>query len=125
MAQFSKSWRKSIQPRKQRKYTYNAPLHLMHKFMGSHLSAELRKKYGKRSLPLRKGDTVKVMRGKFKGKTGKVDRINLKMRKVYVQGIDLEKKDGSKVFYPLHPSKLMITTLEIDDKKRKAKLMQK
>ncbi len=97
----------------------------MHKFMGSHLSAELRKKYGKRSIPLRKGDTVKVMRGKFSGKTGKVERINLKESKVYVQGIDREKKDGSKVFYPLHPSKLMITLLELDDKKRKTKMVPK
>jgi len=97
----------------------------MHKFMGSHLSAELRKKHAKRSLPLRKGDTVNVMRGKFKGKIGKVDRVNLKKSRVYVQGVDFEKKDGSKVFYPLHPSKLMITALELDDKKRKEKMMKK
>ncbi|MEK6835561.1 MAG: 60S ribosomal protein L26, partial [Nanoarchaeota archaeon] len=35
------------------------------------------------------------------------------------------KLDGSKVYYPLHPSNLMITELNLNDKKRKAKLERK
>lgn len=125
MKQFSISWKRSKQPRKQRKYLYNAPLHVRQKFIGSHLSPELRKRYGRRSIPLRKGDVVKVLRGGFKGKTGKIDRVDLKKTKAYIQGIGIEKKDGSKVPYPIHPSKLLITSLELDDKKRKLKVMQK
>ena len=125
MAEFSKSWKRSKQPRKQRKYVYNAPLHMKQKLMGAHLSPELRKKHGTRSAPLRKGDTVKILRGKFKARTGKVDRIDLKKTKAYIHGIDVQKKDGSKSPYPIHPSNLMITALELDDKKRKAKLVQK
>lgn len=125
MKQFSISWKRSKQPRKQRKYLYNAPLHVRQKFIGTHLSPELRKRYGRRSIPLRKGDVVKVLRGRFKGKTGKIDRVDLKNTKAYIQGIGIEKKDGSKVPYPIHPSKLLITSLELDDKKRKLKVMQK
>ena len=67
---FSKKWKASGKARKQRKYVANAPLHIKKKFLSANLSKELRKKYG-RSLQIRKGDSVKVMRGKFKGKTGK------------------------------------------------------
>lgn len=125
MEWFSTSWKASKQPRKQRKYRYNAPLHVRHKFMGAHLSPELRKKYGKRSIPLRKGDTVKVLRGKFKGRTGKINRVDLKNTRVYIQGIDIEKKDGSKTSYPIHPSNLLVTSLELDDKERKLKIKMK
>lgn len=59
---------KSKQPRKQRKARYNAPLHIRHKFMSAALSDELRDKYGKRSFPLRKGDTVRVVRETIKVK---------------------------------------------------------
>lgn len=93
--------------------------------MAAHLSPELRKKYGKRSIPLRKGDTVKVMRGKFKGKSGRIDRVDLKNTRVYIQGVEIEKKDGSKILYPIQPSKLLLTSLELDDKKRKLKVVQK
>ena len=84
---FSKSWKASRQTRKQRKYLANAPLHLKRKMISSHLNKELRKKYGKRSIPIRKGDEVKVMRGKFKGKTGKISIVNIKKQKVAIEGI--------------------------------------
>jgi large subunit ribosomal protein L24 len=59
---FSKSWKSSKQPRKQRKYLYNMDLHNVKKLMSAHLSKELMKKYGKRNIPIRKGDKVKIMR---------------------------------------------------------------
>ena len=87
--------------------------------MSAHLSEELIKKYKRRSLPIRKGDTVKVLRGSFKNKTGKVEFTNLKKIKVYLDTLHKTKKDGTKSFYPFHPSKLLITTLNLDDKERK------
>ncbi|MBW2966041.1 50S ribosomal protein L24 [Candidatus Woesearchaeota archaeon] len=115
---FSRSWNKSKQPRKQRKYRYNAPLNIKIKFMGCHLSKELRGKYKKRSITIRKGDSIKVLRGKFKGKTGKIDRVDIKKSKVYITGIDVAKKDGTKALYPIHPSNLVINELNLEDKKR-------
>ncbi len=115
---FSTKWKSSKQPKKQRKYRYNAPLHIKQKFISAHLSKELREKYKTRALQLRKGDTVKIMVGQFKGKTGKVKKVDLKKAKVYIEGIEILKKDGTKADYPIDPSNLMITELNLEDKKR-------
>ena len=104
--------------RKQRKYRYNAPLHVRSSFVNVHLDASLRKELGKRSVRVRKGDTVKVLRGSFKGKSGKVERVVLKYSKVYVTGVDMSKGDGTKKLLPLDPTNLMITGLDKSDKKR-------
>ncbi len=123
--QFSTSWKSSVQPRKQRKYRIKAPLHLRNKMMSVHISKELKTKYGKRNVPVRKGDKVKVLRGQYKGRTGEVERINLKKYKVYVQGVENIRKDGGKVQYPISPSNLMIIELKMDDKKRRASVERK
>ena len=122
---FSKSWISSKQPRKQRKYRYNAPEHIKKKFVSVNLSKELREKYSKRNFPLVKGDKVKVMRGQFKGKEGEVERVDMRNIKIIVQGVENIKKDGTKVSYPIDPSNLRITDLKLDDKKRKASLDRK
>lgn len=116
---FSTSWKSSTQPRKQRKYRYNAPLHVRQKLMHVHLSSELRKKYGTRAVQVRKGDKVKVMRGKFKKQEGKVERVNLKREQVYVAGLEYTKKNGTKVQVGFNPSNLMITVVDTNDKRRK------
>ena len=121
---FSKKWNTSVQVRKQRKFRYNAPLHIRRKFVASHLAKELRAKYSRRSLLVRKGDKEKIMRGQHKGKTGKVERVDIKKTKIYVAGIDKTKKDGSKSFYPFQPSNLLITELVLDDKKRQVILQR-
>lgn len=115
---FSTKWNSSVQPRKQRKYLHNLPLHLRQKLMGATLDKVLRKKYGIRSLELRKGDEVKVMRGKFKKKTGKISDVNRTKIKVAIEGITSTKKDGGKVKVWFHPSNLKITKVNEDDKKR-------
>lgn len=117
--EWSLSWISSRQPRKQRKYRVNAPLHIKSKFMKSHLSKELREKYKVRSVKVRRGDIVKILRGNFKGRTGKVVKVSIKKEKIYVEGIERLKKDGNKVKVPIHPSNLMIIELNLEDKKRK------
>jgi len=115
---FSKNWKGSKQPRKQRKYLFNVPLHLRKKLISVNLAKSLREKYGKRNIPLRKGDKVKVMRGKFKGKEGKVEKVLLGELKIYITGIEIKKKDGSKVNVPLRPSNLQIIELNTEERKR-------
>ena len=115
---FSKNWKRSKSPRKQRKYRYNAPLHIKKKFMRSHLSKDLQKKYNIKTFGLRKGDKVKIIRGQFKKQENKVEKVYLKKCKVKITGIDITKKDGNKTEYLIHPSNLIITELNIDDKKR-------
>ena len=117
-SQFSTSWISSKQVRKQRKYRHNAPLHVRHKFLSAQLSEALRKKYGKRSLPLRKGDEVLVMRGSFSEKKGKISIVDLKNSRVAIEGLQRSKQDGSKVNIFFQPSNLQIISLNTDDKKR-------
>ena len=119
---FSTKWNSSTQPRKQRKFRHNAPMHIKGKFLTVHLSPELRKKYGTRSIRIRKGDTVKIMSGLHKTKTGKVQIVSVKRLKVYVEGIDVARKEGNRKLVALEPSNIMITDLYLDDKKRIAKL---
>jgi large subunit ribosomal protein L24 len=114
---WSSSWKASTQRRKQRKYRYNAPIHVLGNFMNAHLVKNLREKYQTRSIRIRVGDKVKILRGQNKKKEGKISRVDVKNSKVFVEGIERGKGDGSKSFYPINPSNVMILEL-IDDKKR-------
>jgi len=120
--EFNKSWKASKQPRKQRKYVAKAPLNARKKLMSSNLSKELRKKYGKRNLPLKRGDNVKIMRGKFKKRTGKITEVNHKRLKITIEGIQVKKQDGSKANIRMQPSNLQIIELNLEDQKRKKSL---
>ena len=115
---FSTAWKGSKQPRKQRKYVAKAPLHIKRKLLSVNLSKELRKRYGRRNIPVRKGDTVKIMSGKFKKKQGKVIEVYTKKSKLSIDGITVKKQDGSKANLKFHPSNLQIIELNTDDKKR-------
>lgn len=116
--EFSTKWVASKQPRKQRKYRANAPLHLKKKFISVNLSKELRKKHERRNAVVKKDDTVKIMKGKFKGKSGKIIKVFLKVSKVTIEGIQASKQDGSKVGIKMQPSNLQITALNMEGNKR-------
>jgi len=116
---------RSKQPRKQRKFLHNAPLHIRHKIMSANLSKELRQEHNRRSLPIRKGDKVEIMRGDFKGHQGKVERVDLKNYKVYVEGATIQKVDGTTAYFPIHPSNLRIIELNLEDEKRVEALERK
>jgi len=122
---FSNNWVGSRQPRKQRKYRHNAPSHIRHNLMSANLSKDLRKKYEKRSFPIRKNDSVKIMRGEFKGKTGKIDSVDLKKLRIMIAGIFRSKKDGTKVGVYFNPSNLQIQELDLEDVKRKQGIERK
>ena len=125
-AKWKSSWKASKKPSKQRKYRWNAPLHIVHKLMSAHLSKELRQKYGMRSMAVRKGDKVKVMRGQFSGTIGEIDEVDLVHSKVYVKGAEFKGKAGTAPRrYPLNASKLMLISLNTDDKARMKKLRGK
>ena len=108
---FSTKWKSSKQPRRQRKYKANAPLHLRKKFVRANLSKELREKQGKRNMQLKKNDVVKIKRGKFKGREGKVLEIKLKTLGIVVEGMQVKKQDGSKANVKLQASNLQIIEL--------------
>ncbi len=106
-------------PGKQRKRLFNAPAHIRHKCMAAPLSKELAAQKGVKTLPVRKGDTVKIQRGDRKGFEGKVSRVDLKHFRIYLEGLTREKTDGTNIFLAVHPSKVVIRNLNLDDKWRK------
>lgn len=112
----------SMMPRKQRKEMYNAPLHKRRKWIASHLEEKLLLKYDKRSISVIKGDTVKVMRGSFRGHENKVARVDVRKRYLEIEGITMSKADGNKIARPIHASNVMITKLNLTDKWRRKKL---
>ncbi|MBI2004148.1 50S ribosomal protein L24 [Candidatus Pacearchaeota archaeon] len=120
---FSTKWKASKQPRKQRKYLANAPLHLRKNFVNVNLSKELRKKQNKRNIQARKGDKVKIMRGKFRGQMGKILEVNIKSSLVIMEGIQAKKRDGSKVNIKLQPSNLQI--IELSDRAKEIQAEKK
>ena len=112
-------------PGKQRKRLFNAPAHIRHKLMSAPLSHELTASKGAKTLPVRKGDTILIKRGDNKGFEGKVSRVDLKAFRIYIEGLTREKVDGTNIFIPIHPSKVEIRNLNLDDKWRKNILERK
>jgi large subunit ribosomal protein L24 len=115
---FSKKWNSSVKPNKQRKFRFKAPLHIKGNFLNAHLSKELRAKYNTRSVRVRLGDRVKVMRGQFKKQEGKVEEVNVKKSILFLSKIEHVKRDGTKARYPIQPSNVLIVELNTEDKKR-------
>jgi large subunit ribosomal protein L24 len=112
----------SIKPRKQRYMLYNAPLHKKRKWISSHLAENLLLKYDRRSLPVVKGDTVKVMRGNYRGHEDKISKVNVRDQTVEIEGVTITTAKGTKIAKPIHASTLLITKLNVTDKWRRHKL---
>ena len=101
---------------------FKAPNHMRSKQLGATLSKDLREKYGKRSARVVEGDTVRVMRGEFKGIDGKVTQVSTEKNGIAVEGIKREKLKGGNVDIYIHTSNVMITGLKLDDKWRQSRL---
>jgi large subunit ribosomal protein L24 len=89
------------------------------------LSSNLKGTHGIKTLPVRSGDTVRIMRGDHKDFEGKITRVDTGKYRIYVEGLTREKVDGTTISVPVHPSKVMITNLNLDDKWRKEILARK
>jgi len=105
-------------PGKQRKYLYQASAHHVRKLLSAPLSEELRTAQGRRSYPVRRGDTVKIVRGDFAGIEGKVATVDTRRQRLFVEGVSREKVAGTSTPVSVHSSKVMITKLSLDDKWR-------
>lgn len=118
MRSFSSAWKASKKPSKQRKYRYGAPLHVRRRFLAVHLSNDLKQKHGMRNIVVRMGDKVKIIKGDYKGKDGKVSMVSLKKTLVYVEGIERQRRDGSKSQLGIAPANMTIVELNTEDKRR-------
>ena len=107
--------------RKSRKRLFEMPLHKKRKTLSIHLSKEVKEKHRikKRSIPVKKGDKVKVMRGKYKGKEGKVIGVSYTKGVVFIEGIAIQNSRQKEKPVPFQPSNLIITELKIDRDREK------
>ena len=101
---------------------YRATMQTRSKQIGSALSKDLRKKYGKRSVRVIEGDNVTILRGEFKGVDGKVAKVSTEKSSVAIEGVKKEKTKGDKFDVYIHASNLMVTSLNTEDKRRVSKL---
>ncbi len=112
-----------MKPTKMRnKLIYRATFHTRSKQLSSQLSEDLRKKYGKKSVRVIEGDSIKIVRGEFKGVDGKISKVSTKKSSVAVEGVKKEKTKGDKFDVYIHTSNLLVTSLNTEDKWRIAKL---
>ena len=115
-----------VKPTKMRnRMIFQATLQTRSKQMGSSLSKDLQKKYGKKSARAIEGDSVKIVRGEFKGVDGKISKISTQKTSVAIEGVKKEKTKGDKFDVYIHTSNLVITSLNTSDKWRMAKLQGK
>lgn len=112
----------SRKPRKQRYRLFNAPLHKKRKWISAHLAENLLLKYDRRSLPVVKGDTVKVMRGNFRGHEDKIAKVHVRDQTVEIEGVVITTAKGEKIAKPIHANTLLITKLNVTDRWRREKL---
>lgn len=109
---------KSKKARKQRRSAAEAPLHRKQKMVSAPLNDKLRRELGRRSMSLREGDKVKVMRGDESGTESKVKGVNLSKGRVTLEDAKKEKPDGTEVHTEFHPSNLMIVKPDLSDRAR-------
>ena len=112
-----------MKPTKMRnKMIYQATYQTKSKQLGSNLSKDLHKKYGKKSVRVMEGDSVTIVRGEFKGVDGKISKISTQKSAVTIEGIKKEKTKGDKFDIYIHTSNLVVTSLNTGDRWRMAKL---
>ena len=97
---------------------------ILNKQICAPISKDLRKKYSRRSIRIMADDIVKVMRGEYKGLTGKVTKISTKTSGVAIEGNKKEKLKGEKIDVYIHSTNMVITSLNTDDKWR-LKILEK
>lgn len=118
MKEWSTAWQKSKNPQKQRKFRAKAPKHQRGRFVSARLKDSLREKLGTKSIPVRAGDKVEIMRGDYTGKRGTVDRIDREEYRLYVEGVKRETVSGSETMVSVDPSNVMLMRLDLDDDMR-------
>jgi len=112
-----------MKPTKMRnRLIYRASHVVKSKQVSSHLSKELKKKFSKNSIRIVEGDSVKIVRGEFKGVDGKVSKISIQKNSLSIEGVKKEKTKGEKFDVYIHSSNVIVTGLNSDDKWRSAKL---
>jgi large subunit ribosomal protein L24 len=109
-------------PRRQRRALYNATTFERRRRMTVLLSRELRTRFRRRSVPVRKGDTVRVLGGSFKGREERVAKIDRRAYSITLDNVTLKTADEKMKPLGLRPGRLVITRLNLSDSWRRRSL---
>ena len=109
-------------PRRQRRALYRATTFERRHRMTVPLSRELRRRFHRRNVPVRKGDTVRVLSGSFVGREERVARISLRDYTVTLDNVTLKTAEEKLKPLALRPSHLVITRLNLADPWRRRAL---
>ena len=104
----------SSQADKVRKAFFTATKDAKHVAMSAPLSKEMRETYGVKALPIRRGDEVRVVRGKYQDREGAVTAVKLSTMRIEVENVSTEKVTTQQVSVPIHPSNVVITKVKMD-----------
>jgi len=123
----------SVKPSKVRRKMFNAPLHKLGKILNARLSDDLRAKYDFKTARIRKGDSVRIIRGEYAGVEGKVTGVNIRHvtgvnirhGEITVEGVYRERVKGEQTPVKINASKVRITSLNMEDKLRKTRFESK
>jgi large subunit ribosomal protein L24 len=94
--------------RTSRKKQFNLPVHLRKVRVVAKVAKELAEKIGKKRDVVKKGDVIRVLRGDFKTKEGKVIEVDRKEGRLYVDTLVRKNSRGQDVHVPVHASNVMI-----------------
>jgi large subunit ribosomal protein L24 len=100
----------------------HVPKHQRDRMMGAALADALRDQYKKKTLRVVKGDSVRVLRGEYKGVEGKIEKVNTEQGTLHIEGVQRNKIRGGQVKVPIHASNVMIINLNLNDKYRSNKV---
>jgi large subunit ribosomal protein L24 len=109
-------------PRRQRRALYEATSAERRKRMTVPLSRELRARFHRRSAPVRKGDTVRVLAGSYEGREERVARIDRRAYTVTLDNVTLKTAEEKLKELPLKPAYLVLTRLNLADPWRRRSL---
>ena len=110
--------KKTIKPNKQRKRLYQSAIHKKRKSLVAPIDKTIRKEVNKKKLTIRKGDTVKVMVGDNKGKSGKVESVDYTKTRIFIKDLKYKNNKGQEKLLPFKASNLMLTNVVLNDSKR-------
>ena len=105
----------SKQPRRQRKALFQYKNHQRSKLLSARVADFLREEYGIKNIPLRVGDSVKIVKGEFTDFEGEVIEIT-KNQRAKIKEATFDKADGTQFHPAIHISKLVITKFHKEKK---------
>jgi len=109
---------KTKKPGKQRKRIFAAELHKLQKLMRARLSKQLRKALKRRSIALRKGDKVRVAKGKYKKTEGKITAVDRKRGRIFIDALKRKKVSGKEILIPIRANHVIAIELDSSDARR-------